>query len=76
MLSSDGILAVAMHFQSGGKDIGAANLNMVNCSLKGLTPLPDLDELKAQLKESGFDEIRTHRLMPGSSFFGISASIP
>jgi len=73
MLSPNGVVAVAMNFQSMGKDIGAANLNMVNCSLEGLTPLPDLDELTAQLKESGFDEIRTHKLMPGSTFFGISA---
>jgi cyclopropane fatty-acyl-phospholipid synthase-like methyltransferase len=75
ILCPDGVVAVAMHFQSGAKDVGAANLNMVNCSLKGLTPLPDLDEFTAQLKESGFDEIRTHRLIPGSTFFGVSASM-
>ncbi|MCK4486404.1 MAG: methyltransferase domain-containing protein [Desulfobacterales bacterium] len=76
MLSPNGVVAVAMHFQSRGKDLGAANLNMVNCSLKGLTPLPDLDELTAQLKETGFNEIRIQRLMPRSTFFGIIASIP
>ncbi|MBE9581234.1 MAG: methyltransferase domain-containing protein [Proteobacteria bacterium] len=75
MLSPNGVVAVAMNFQSMGKDIGAANLNMVNCSLEGLTPLPDLDQLTAQLNESGFNEITAHRLMPGSTFFGISASI-
>ena len=67
------VLAVAMHFQSRGKDPGAANLNMVNCSLKGLTPLPPLDDLTVQLQERGFNRITTHRLMPGSTFCGVSA---
>lgn len=75
MLSPDGTLAVVMHFQSRGKDPGAANLNMVNCSLKGLTPLPALDDLTAQLKENGFHRITTQRLLPGSTFWGVSASI-
>jgi hypothetical protein len=75
MLSPDGTLAVAMHFQSRGKDPGAANLNMVNSSLKGLTPLPDLDDLTAQLKARGFNRITTHSLMPGSTFRGVSASV-
>ena len=75
ILSPGGVVAIAMHFQSRGKDVGAANLNMVNCSLKGLTPLPDLDELTAQLEESGFSEIRAQRLIPGSTFYGITASL-
>lgn len=75
ILSPQGTLAVAMHFQSGGKDPGAANLNMVNSSLKGLTPLPDLNDLTVQLKESGFNRITTQRLVPGSTFFGVSAGI-
>jgi 2-polyprenyl-3-methyl-5-hydroxy-6-metoxy-1,4-benzoquinol methylase len=75
MLSPDGTLGVAMHFRSRGKDLGAANLNMVNSSLAGLTPLPDLDDLTEQLKERGFSRITTHRLMPGSTFWGVSAGI-
>lgn len=47
MLSPTGVLAVAMGFRSQGKDIGMANLNMVNSSLKGITPLPELDEVTA-----------------------------
>lgn len=76
MLSPDGVVAISTHFQSGGKDLGAANLNMVNCSLKGLTPLPALDELTAQLKESGFGDVKISRLIPGSTFYGISAGMP
>ena len=75
MLSHHGTIAIAMHLQSKGKDLGAANLNMVNCSLKGLTPLPDLDEVTSQLKEGGFNEIKAQRLMPGSTFYGITARI-
>jgi hypothetical protein len=48
---------------------------MVNCSLEGLTPLPDLGDLMLQLKENGFNRIITQRLLPGSTFWGVSASI-
>lgn len=75
MLSLDGVIAIVMNLQSKGKDLGAANLNMVNCSLKGLTPLPDLDDITEQLKGSGFNQIKAVRLIPGSTFYGISACI-
>jgi hypothetical protein len=74
MLSPQGVLAVAMNCHSRGMDIGAANLNMVNCSLKGLTPLPDLDEIISLLKRSGFGQIDTHRFIPGSTFYGLVAT--
>jgi len=73
MLSPMGVLAVAMSFHSKGKDIGSANLNMVNSSLKGLTPLPELDDIKLALKKCGFIKIEVHRFMPGSTFYGIAA---
>ena len=76
MLAPNGVVSVAMHFQSMGKDLGAANLNMVNSSFKRLTPLPALNELTAQLKESGFGDVKTSRLIPGSKFYGITACIP
>lgn len=74
MLASDGVVSVAMHFQSMGKDLGAANLNMVNCSFERLTPLPALDELIAQLKESGLGDVKISRLIPGNTFYGITAA--
>jgi 2-polyprenyl-3-methyl-5-hydroxy-6-metoxy-1,4-benzoquinol methylase len=74
MLSPMGVLAVAMSFHSKGKDIGTANLNMVNSSLKGLTPLPELDDTTSVLKKCGFGKIEVHRFMPGSTFYGIVAS--
>ena len=73
MLSPNGILIVVMNFHSKGKDIGAANLNVVNSSLKGLTPLPVLDETKSLLEQCGLSGIKIHQFMPGSTFYGIVA---
>ncbi len=73
ILSPKGVLAVIMNFHSQGKDIGAANLNMVNCSLKGLYPLPGLGEMTSLLKHCGFGSIEVHRFMPGTTFCGIAA---
>ena len=76
LLSPGGTLAIAMNFQSQGKDLAAANLNLVNCSLEGLTGLPDVKDLGRLLEKSGFENVRTHRLMPPSSFYGLTASVP
>jgi hypothetical protein len=46
---------------------------MVNSSLEGLAPLPDIDELTTELEGSGFKRIKTQRLIPGSTFYGIAA---
>jgi cyclopropane fatty-acyl-phospholipid synthase-like methyltransferase len=73
MLSPTGVLAVAMSFHSKGKDMATANLNMVNSSLKGLTPLPELNDITSALKKCGFGKFEVHRFMPGSTFYGIVA---
>lgn len=72
-LSLHGRLAIAMTCHSRGRDVTAANLNMVNCSLKGLAPLPDLDDIKSLLRQCGFRRIEVHRFIPGGTFFGIIA---
>ena len=72
-LSPNGILIDVMNFHSKGKDIGAANLNVVNNSLIGLTPLPDIDEIKSLLEQCGLSKIKIHQFMPGSSFLGLVA---
>ncbi|RJP74329.1 MAG: SAM-dependent methyltransferase [Ignavibacteriales bacterium] len=72
-LNSSGVLALAMSFNSRGKDLGSANLNLVNCSLKGLTPLPELEETELLLKDCGFKKIESHQFLPGSTFYGIIA---
>ena len=72
-LAPNGILVIVMNFHSKGKDVAAANLNVVNNSLKGLTPLPDIDEIKLLLKQCGLSKINIHQFMPGSSFLGLAA---
>jgi 2-polyprenyl-3-methyl-5-hydroxy-6-metoxy-1,4-benzoquinol methylase len=74
VLSPGGKIVIAMNFKSGGTDPGAANLNMVNTSLKGLTPLPDLKEVTAQLEAVGFKSVLFQKLIPASTFYGITAS--
>ena len=72
-LLPEGGLAIVMNMQGKDSDSAAANLNMANASLKGVTPLPHSSELRDQLLESGFKEVKVRKLMPGSSFVGIHA---
>jgi 2-polyprenyl-3-methyl-5-hydroxy-6-metoxy-1,4-benzoquinol methylase len=74
MLAPQGVLTVAMGFRSKGKDIGTANLNLANSSLKGVTPLPELHDVTSLLTQCGFDDIEVHRFIPGSTFYGVVAS--
>jgi hypothetical protein len=62
-----------MNMQGKESDFSAANLNMANASMQGVTPLPDPLTLREQLKESGFSTVRISDLMPGSSFVGMQA---
>jgi predicted O-methyltransferase YrrM len=73
LLSSKGCVAFVNNFQSRGKDAGAANLNIVNCSLNGLTGLPSLEDTETQLTSCGFSRVRAMRIMPRSEFYGITA---
>ncbi|MCK5312900.1 MAG: methyltransferase domain-containing protein [Desulfobacteraceae bacterium] len=73
-LSSQGKIAVLTNVQSNGKDPASANLNLVNCSLKGVTPVPEINSLKKLFKDSGFHNIETTQIMPGSAFYSILAS--
>lgn len=72
-LTTGGSLAIIMNMQGKETDFGAANLNMANASMRGVTPLPDSATLQEQLKESGFSTVRASDLMPGSSFVGMLA---
>jgi SAM-dependent methyltransferase len=73
LLSPQGILAIAMNCHSQGTDVGAANLNIVTCSLKGLTPLPSREDIVTLLKRCAFRRVETHRFMPASTFYGFVA---
>ena len=73
MLAPQGVLAIVSNFSSNGKDLVAANLNMVTCSLKGLTPLPTIDEITSLLVQCGLSRFKVHRFIPGSTLYGITA---
>lgn len=72
-LSHGGSLVIVMNMEGKQSDAAAANLNMVNASLEGVTPLPNPLKLKTQLAESGFSTIEVTSIMPGSSFMGMHA---
>lgn len=72
-LAPGGSLAIIMNMQGKASDFAAANLNMANASMKGVTLLPDPATLQEQLRESGFSIVRVSNLMPGSSFVGLQA---
>jgi hypothetical protein len=73
-LSQDGKIAVITTVQGHGKDPFAANLNLANCSLKGVTAVPELKSIETLFKNCGFNTIETTRIMPGSAFYSILAS--
>jgi SAM-dependent methyltransferase len=72
-LSPRGRVALVNTFQSKGRDVTAANLNIVNGSLNGLTTLPKLKETQSQLTGCGFNQIRVTRFMPRNEFYGLTA---
>lgn len=67
------VSALVNNFQSKGRGPMAANLNIVNCSLKALTALPNLEDVKTQLAGCGFNRVQVTRFMPRSEFYGITA---
>lgn len=73
LLSPGGRLAIANNFKSKGRDLAAANLNIVNVSLAQLNPLPGLDTVCDLLKNCGLKKIDVTRFMPKSEFYGIVA---
>jgi 2-polyprenyl-3-methyl-5-hydroxy-6-metoxy-1,4-benzoquinol methylase len=73
LLSPGGTVAIVTSTQSRGRDLFAANLNLATSSMLGNTPLPELDDIMAQLEEGGFSSIETTRLVPRSKFYGIRA---
>ncbi|MCF8034952.1 MAG: methyltransferase domain-containing protein [Desulfarculaceae bacterium] len=74
-LAPGGLVSVMMNFASQGKDLAAANLNLVNCSLHGLYPLPGVGEIRELLGQCGFRDIEEHKFLPASTFQGVTARI-
>jgi 4-hydroxy-2,2'-bipyrrole-5-carbaldehyde O-methyltransferase len=73
LLAPNSCLALVNNFESKGKDIGASNLNIVNCSLNNLTRLPNIEDIKSQLMDCGFTRIKVTRFMPRCEFYGVTA---
>ena len=74
LLSNNGKIALITTVQGKGSDPASANLNLANCSLKGVTPVPELDSIEILFKECGFNEIEINRIMPGGAFYSFIAS--
>ena len=74
MLSPGSRVALATNVRGEPKDISSSHLNLVVSSLKGCTPLPTLDEVTSLLGDSGFEQIKVTRLIPGTAFYGIVAT--
>ena len=74
MLSPGGAIVMVSSAQGKGKDIWAANLDLATRSTLGCAPLPDQDEVIAELKECGFNRIKQSRIMPGSAYYGTMAA--
>lgn len=73
LLRSGGTLAIATSARSNGRDALSANLDIATRSMVGCSALPELAELHAMLRDSGFSVIETTRLIPGSEYWGIIA---
>jgi SAM-dependent methyltransferase len=74
MLSPGGRLALATNVQGQPKDISSSHLNLVTSSTEGCTPLPTLAEVTSLLRDSGFEQIKVTRLIPGIALYGIVAA--
>lgn len=74
MLTPNGALVLSSLMQGKGKNVFAANFDLVTSSMLGCYRVPDKDELEAQLREAGFHEVHAMRLIPGEAYFGLMAS--
>lgn len=72
-LSDGGRLVIAANFQSDGRHLSSANLNLATTSMMGCTPLPDLEDFKKTLTDSGYRIIRAEPLMPKTAYVGLIA---
>ena len=72
-LSNKGYLSIAGNFHGKGLDFGAAHLNLATTSMKGCFPIPTVEAVQTELKQTGFTKIKPIRFFPNGSFYGIEA---
>lgn len=65
--------ALALVSMLRGDTINSANIDLVMQSTQGGAPMPVLNELVAQLRESGFAVTKQMSLIPGELFYGVLA---
>jgi SAM-dependent methyltransferase len=56
-----------------GGSLGAEALNLWGAATATAGRLPDRDELARQLREAGYRDVQTFRLIPGEAFFAFKA---
>ncbi|MBZ0283389.1 MAG: class I SAM-dependent methyltransferase [Anaerolineae bacterium] len=71
-LSEKGILAIISMFAGAGPE--SANFDLILRATAGCFALPRLDEIRDQLRQSGFATVQYQRLFPGQPFYGVVAS--
>ena len=74
ILSPGGRIALVSNVQGEPKDISSSHLNLVTSLTEGCTPLPALDEVTSLLRDSGFEQIKVTRLIPGIALYGTVAA--
>ncbi len=70
-LREDGMLAMVSIFKSA--TVLAGNFDLVLRSTQGCMPLPAVDDVMRELRQSGFDTVQKTQLYPGESFYGLLA---
>ncbi len=74
MLSPGGRVALVSNVQGEPKDVSSSHLNLVTSLTEGCTPLPALNEVTSLLRDSGFEQIKVTRLIPGIALYGVLAT--
>jgi 4-hydroxy-2,2'-bipyrrole-5-carbaldehyde O-methyltransferase len=74
ILSPGGRIALVSNVQGEPKDVSSSHLNLVTSSIEGCTPLPALDEVTSLLRDSGFEQVKVTRLIPGIALYGVLAT--
>ena len=72
-IKHSGFLLLTTCCQGGG--LGIEVLNLWGAATGGCGRLPSVDEMTGQLREAGYGDVETFRLMPGEAFFAFKAMV-
>jgi 4-hydroxy-2,2'-bipyrrole-5-carbaldehyde O-methyltransferase len=71
-LASGGALAIASQMRGG--TVAGADFDLILRSTEGCAALPELKEMKNQLRQAGFGQVKTTRLIPIEPFYAVLAT--